>query len=554
MIRIEIVLPDSSRLIQEYENGVTPERIAEDFSDRLTSDILSCRIDNIHERLDTKIEKDCTLQLLDQKNPYANLVYQTSLTLLYLRAIHDVFGEKTRVSINNSLSRGLFTNIHVPTVTDEDCAAIAKRMESYVKRNEPIGEKRLSREKAIAYLSDASRTDQLKLFESAPDLDGAYLCTLAGEEMLFYMHAVTNCSYLKRFEIRKYRSGVLLRFPHHRDPSSIPAYEEQKILYEAFSEETHWERLCGINSAVDLNRCVSEGGERDLILLCEALHEKKIAEIAEKIHHSGKRIILIAGPSSSGKTSFARRLCIQLRVIGIHPMYLGTDDYFINRDDMEVDEKGNRDYESLSAVDTALFSSQMNDLLSGKKVDLPEFDFINGVKVFGKRITSIRKDQLIVIEGIHALNPKLSEGIDEKDKFRIYISPLTQLNIDAHHRIPTTDARLFRRLVRDHATRGRSAATTIHDWPAVRHGEDDNIFPYNSEADAFFNSHCIYELAVLKKYAEPLLKEITPDMAEYPEAQRYLQYLKFFVPLKDEDAIACNSILREFIGGSVLTG
>ena len=554
MIRIEIVLPDSTRLIQEYEKGVTPEMIAEEFRENLSSDILSCRIDNVHERLDTKIEKDCTLQLLDQGNPYANLVYQTSLTLLYLRAIHDVFGEKTRVSINNSLSRGLFTNIHVPSVTDEDCEAIAKRMENYVKRNEPIGEKRLSREKAIAYLSDASRTDQLKLFESAPDLDGVYLCTLAGEEMLFYMHAVTNCSYLKRFEIRKYRSGVLLRFPHHRDPSSIPSYEEQKILYEAFSEETHWERLCGINSAVDLNRCLSEGRQRDLILLCEALHEKKIAEIAEKIHHSGKRIILIAGPSSSGKTSFARRLCIQLRVIGIHPMYLGTDDYFINRDDMEVDEKGNRDYESLSAVDTALFSSQMNDLLNGKKVDLPEFDFINGVKVFGKRITSIRKDQLIVIEGIHALNPKLSEGIDEKDKFRIYISPLTQLNIDAHHRIPTTDARLFRRLVRDHATRGRSAATTIHDWPAVRHGEDDNIFPYNSEADAFFNSHCIYELAVLKKYAEPLLKEITPDMAEYPEAQRYLQYLKFFVPLKDEEAIACNSILREFIGGSVLTG
>jgi uridine kinase len=221
---------------------------------------------------------------------------------------------------------------------------------------------------------------------------------------------------------------------------------------------------------------------------------------------------------------------------------------------MEVDENGNRDYEGLSAVDTKLFASQMNDLLSGKKVDIPEFDFISGTKIFGKRITSIREDQAIVIEGIHALNPKLSEGIDDKDKFRIYISPLTQLNIDMHHRIPTTDARLFRRLVRDHRTRGRSAATTIHDWPAVRHGEDDNIFPYNSEADAFFNSHFIYELAVLKKYALPLLEEITPDQPEYPEAQRYLGYLKFFVSLEDETAIPCNSIIREFIGGSVLTG
>lgn len=554
MITVRVALPDGEVLEKEYQKGITAEEIAFSLKDRLVHDILSCRINNVNQRLDQPIIENCSLDLLDQSNPYANLVYQASLTLLYIKAIHDVLGPKTRVSINNSLSRGLFTNIHVSSISEEDCRKIAERMQEMVDADEPVYEAVMNREEAIAFLEEKKDNDTKKLFESAPDLNEAYLCTLDNEQLPFYLHLVPSCGYLKRFEIRKYRSGVLLRFPHHRDPANIPVYEEQKILYEAFSEETHWERLCGVNNAYELNQCVRSRKAQDLILLSEALHEKKIAEIADRIHQSGRRIILIAGPSSSGKTSFAKRLCIQLRVIGIHPLYLGTDDYFVNRDDMEVDEKGNRDYESLSAVDTKLFADQMNDLLSGKKVDIPEFDFINGVKIFGRRITSIRHDQLIVIEGIHALNPELSKGIDEKDKFRIYISPLTQLNIDIHHRIPTTDARLFRRLVRDHRTRGRSAATTIHDWPAVRHGEDDNIFPYNSQADAFFNSQCIYELAVLKKYAEPLLSQITPEQPEYAEAQRYLEYLKFFIPLEDEAAIPCNSLIREFIGGSVLVG
>lgn len=554
MIKIRVILPEGREFEKEFEPGVTAEKITASLEEKPEYDIISCRIDNVYERIDLPLSKDCTLELLDQRNPYANLLYQASLTLLYIKAVHDILGDKTKVSINNSLSRGLFTNIHYSGIDDEICARIEEKMNEYVRMNAEIREEHLSRREVLSFLKETDQHDILWLFESAPDLSEAYLCTLDDEKILFYTHLVPACGYLKRFEIRRYRSGVLLRFPHHRDPSSVPVYEEQKILYEAFSEETHWEHLCGVNHAADLNRCIAKGKARDLILLSEALHEKKIAEIAEKIHESGKRIILIAGPSSSGKTSFAKRLCIQLRVIGIHPLYLGTDDYFINREDMETDENGNRDFESLSAVDTKLFAEQMNALLNGEKVDLPEFDFVNGVKVFGKRVTSIRNDQLIVIEGIHALNPKLSEGIDEKDKFRIYISPLTQLNIDIHHRIPTTDARLFRRLIRDARTRGRSAATTIHDWPAVRHGEDDNIFPYNSEADAFFNSQCLYELAVLKKYAEPLLKEITPDQPEYPEAQRYLQYLEFFISLDDESAIPCNSLLREFIGGSVLVG
>ena len=270
------------------------------------------------------------------------------------------------------------------------------------------------------------------------------------------------------------------------------------------------------------------------------------------IPNEKKRIILIAGPSSSGKTSFAKRLCIQLRVCGLRPLYLGTDDYFIDRKDLIPDEKGNIDFETIKALDIDLFTSQMNDLLAGKEVDLPAFDFISGEKKYGSRITKIDASMPIVIEGIHGLNPMLTEGIPEKEKFRIYISPLTSLNIDAHHRIPTTDARMLRRLVRDYRTRNRSAAQTIHDWPSVRRGEDKWIFPYCDDADAFFNSSAIYELSVLKKYAEPLLHSISKGQEEYSEARRMLDFLKFFRTIDDVHEIAINSILREFIGGSIL--
>ncbi|MDO5109449.1 MAG: nucleoside kinase [Erysipelotrichaceae bacterium] len=552
MIRITVSTPEIKGLEKEFETNVTAQEVLASLDVHPVHEILSCRLDNIPCRLDSRISKDCRLDFFNLKEPYSNYSFQASLTLLYIRAVHDVFGKQTRVSIANSLSRGLFTTIHVPEITEQDCENISDRMRQLVEKDAPIHERKVSRKEALAWLKSENISDVARLFESAPDLEEAQLCSLGDEQMLFYQHLLPSCRYLKLFEIRKYRKGVLLRFPHYENPDVIPEYREQKILYDAFREETQWDHLMNVNHVSDLNRLVAKGQADDLILLSEALHEKKIAQIAEQIHHSGRRIILIAGPSSSGKTSFAKRLCIQLRVIGLNPLYLGTDDYFINRDDMEVDENGNRDYESLSAVDTVLFARQMNELLAGKKVDLPEFDFIEGVKRFGHRITSVRKEQPILIEGIHALNPKLSEGIDDADKFRIYISPLTQLNIDIQHRIPTTDARLFRRLVRDHRTRGRSAATTIHDWQAVRRGEDKFIFPFNEQADAFFNSQCLYELAVLKKHARPLLEQITPDLPEYPEAQRYLQLLKFFVSLEDESAIPCNSLIREFIGGSVL--
>ena len=552
MIKVKVILPDGRTEENEYEAGITPEKILTALQQKPLHQTYACQVDSYYERLNQKLNEDCTLTFCDISNSYGNMAMQGSLILLYCAAIHHVLGKNVKVTIANSLSKGLFTVIHDGNVSEEVIRTIQNDMSETVRADLPIEETVMDRRDVMSWLKRRSLKDEMDLYQSAPDLSSAMVCRLGEEEDLQYYHAVPSTGYLKLFELRKYRNGVLLRFPHPEYPDEVRVFEEQRLLYEAFSEETHWENLCGVNFASDLNHCVENNTYKQLIQISEALHEKKIAEIAEKIKTAQKRIILIAGPSSSGKTSFAKRLCVQLQVIGLKPLYLGTDDYFVNREDMVVGPDGKKDLEGLSAVDVRLFANQMNDLLAGKKVDLPTFDFIKGEKIFVKRITSIEPAQPIVIEGIHGLNPEMTEGIPAESKFKIYISPLTQLNLDLHHRVPTTDARMLRRMVRDYRTRGRSAAVTIDTWPSVRAGEDRNIFPYNSEADAFFNSQCIYELAVLKKYAEPLLKGIHEDQPEYAEAQRMLQFLEFFVSIQDDSYIANNSIIREFIGGSIL--
>ncbi len=552
MIRIELSCNRMPCGAVEAEKGITPRQLLPLVHAQYP--VYACRIAHRYERLDEPLTESCTVEFGNLRDPYGNMAYQGSLTLMYMKAVHDILGKDVRITIANSLSKGLFTRIHISSVTDEVAAKIQKRMEELAGENLPITEKRMSREEAIGYCREHGNREELHLLETAPDLRTAYLAVLDDEECLFYLHLVPDTGMLNLFEVRRYRSGILLRFPQPADPARVPVYTEQKLLYEAFSEESHWQNLMGVRYAGDLNDKVMNNDIKDLVMLSEALHEKKIAEIAEEIRSSRKRIILIAGPSSSGKTTFAKRLCTQLRVCGLKPLYLGTDDYFIDRDDMPVDENGERNFEDLSAVDVKLFEEQMNDLLSGRKTDIPEFDFIDGKKIFGRRITSIDSSQPIVIEGIHGLNPELTADIDDEQKFKIYISPLTQLNIDMHHRVPTTDARMLRRMVRDYRTRGRSAQTTIHDWPSVRAGEEKNIFPYNGEADVFFNSQCLYELAVLKKYAGPLLDEITEDMPEYAEANRMRRFLDFFVPIEDDSVIPNTSIVREFIGGSVIVG
>ena len=548
--QISVVLPSEKELTLEVPKNTTIAELLQEVNTE--HHIYAALINHKHVHFSECVHDLDVIQLQDICASYGNTCYQSTLTLLYLKAIHDVMGKNVTVTIANSLSKGLFTVIHAGNVTDDLAKEIEERMHELVEENLEIKEEYVDRDTAIELLKDAKDKKSIDLLKTASDLKNVYVITLADEKMMTFVHALPSTSHVPFFEVRRYRNGLLLRFPHPNFPDQIPPYEEQKLLYDAFSEETQWEKLLKVSFASDLNRMIEKDESKDLIMLSEALHEKKIAMIAEQIQSAKKRIILIAGPSSSGKTTFAKRLCIQLKVIGLNPLYLGTDDYFVNRDEMIPDENGKLDFEALEAVDLHLFETQMNALLHGEKVDLPEFDFITGKKVFGKRITSIDASQPIVIEGIHGLNPQLTEGIDDSEKFKIYISPLTQINLDAHHRIPTTDARMLRRMVRDNRTRGRDGAVTISSWPSVRHGEEKYIFPFNKEADVFFNSQCVYELAVLKKYATPLLEKVQPDQAEYAEAQRMLQFLSCFASIDDDSIIANNSIIREFIGGSIL--
>lgn len=533
------------------DRPVTVKELADRYQPKLPYTVLLANVDGKDEELTYLLDRDCVVRLLDMRTYSANLVYQHSLSLIYLKAVMDVLGDLS-VEIENSLNKGLYTEIKTPEpITEEQIAAVEQRMHELVKADLPIVREVYSRQEAIEIWGSYNYPEKSRLLEHAEDVETAKFYTLEGYRNFFYGLMTPSTGYVEHFELRKYRRGVLLRFPYPSHPDRIPAFEDDKKLYGAFGEANKWQHLLDILYLEDLNEKIRHGEAKDLILLSEAIHEKKIAEIADRITKEKRRIILIAGPSSSGKTTFARRLCVQLRVNGLQPLYMGTDDYFVERCDTPLGEDGKPNYENLDALDIDLFNDNMNRLLAGEKVDLPEFDFLEGKKKYGRRITSIRSNQPIVIEGIHALNDILTEKIDEEQKFRIYISPFTQLNIDVHNRVPTTDARMLRRIVRDYKFRGHSAAQTIALWPKVRTGEDVNIFPYNGRADVLFNSALVYELSVLKKYAQPLLEAVGPEEEEYSEAVRMLKFIRFFDVIDEEQYIPNNSIMREFIGGSV---
>ena len=552
---IKLKLQPRSEWIEAAEEpGTTVEALYRKYENQLPYTVLAARVNGTVERLTWRLEEDSTVEFLDMRTQAANLIYQNSLILLYLKAVEDVLG-CVEVDIENALNKGLFTEIkRKEPVTAAEVRQIEKRMRQIVAEDIPIGIEKLQIEEAEELFRQTGQPEKNELLRAAgmrKRKKRIPFYAIEGYKDFFYGQMVPSTGYIEYFQLRKYRRGILLRFPHPSAPDRIPEYVDEKLLYQTFGEQNRWGRLMGISYVSDLNRKIEEGKAKELIQLSEALHERRIVEIADMITKQKKRIVLIAGPSSSGKTTFAQRLCIQLRVNGLDPLYMGTDDYFVEREDTPLDEYGEKDYENLSAVDVHLFNQNMNDLLAGKTVDLPTFYFITGHKEYGKRLTSIGSNQPIVIEGIHALNEDLTPEIPQEAKFKIYISPLTQLNIDSHNRIVTTDHRMLRRMVRDYKYRGHSAQNTIKSWPKVRAGEDKNIFPYSNEADVLFNSVHLYEISVLKKYAEPLLMEIQPDEPEYSEAVRMLNFLRFFRVIEDDSVIVNNSILRDFIGGSI---
>ncbi|NLY71631.1 MAG: nucleoside kinase [Clostridiales bacterium] len=534
------------------KKGITIESLVKEYQRELPYTILAAKVNNRVTELNRTLDSPSEVVFLDMRDPSGNQIYQRSVSFLYLKAVYDVLGN-VNVDIENSLNKGLFTEIKTKEpITKAIVDRIEKRMHELVEADIPFERKRLTREEAFEVLCDKYYEEKMKMLEQAYQVESVPVYSCDGFMNFFYGFMVPSTSYIKHFELRKYRNGVLLRFPTQTEPDRIPEYRDDKKLYFAFGEAKKWGELMGISYVGELNSKIEQGEYRKIIMISEALHEKKIAQIADMIRKQKKRIVLIAGPSSSGKTSFAKRLIIQLMVNGQRPLYLGTDDYFLEREQTPVLPSGEYNFEDIDALDIELFNDNMNDLLEGKEVDLPVFDFIEGRKRFGERITRVEKGQPIVIEGIHGLNEALTPRIPAEAKFKIYISPLTQLNIDNHNRIPTTDVRMLRRLVRDHKYRGSSAQYTIEQWPKVRAGEDRNIFPYNGEADVLFNSALIYELSVIKKYAQPLLEAIGPEEEAYCEAVRMLRFLRFFKIIEDDSVIANNSILREFIGGSIL--
>lgn len=545
--------PDGEWMNLSVEEGSTLEELLFRFDDQVHTEVLAARISRGEHRvisLKEKIIQEEDYEFLDMSEPSANQLYQRSLIFMYLKAVHDILGED-RVIIANSLNKGIYTEIRGSRpVTASDVKRLYEYMRGMASANLPFEQKNMPAKEALEHLEVRGCIETKKMLEKLR-WNQIPMYSLDGYESFFYDFLVPSTGYIRHFELKKYRRGVLLRFPHPDRPDVIPEYRDDKKLYEAFGEATRWLKLMDMEYVSDLNERVRDGSFRQLIQVSEALHEKRIAEIADMIAKQKKRIILIAGPSSSGKTTFAQRLCIQLKVNGLKPIYLGTDDYFVDREFVSKDAKGEYNFEDLEAVDVSLFNDHMNRLMAGEVVDIPIYDFISGKKEFGKRPTKIGPDQPIVIEGIHGLNEKLTEKIAPETKFKIYISPLTQINIDEHNRIPTTDARLLRRIVRDNQFRGYPAQRTIKMWKKVREGEDKNIFPYNGDADVLFNSVHLYELAVLKKYAQPLLSDISAEEPEYTEATRLLKFLRLFETMNDDRVIANNSILREFIGGSV---
>ncbi|MBQ3375518.1 MAG: hypothetical protein IJG49_03810 [Erysipelotrichaceae bacterium] len=537
---------------REYESDILLSDVLKDVEDCLPYPVYMAKLDNAYRALTHQLTHDCNLEFLDLRNNEAWLVYQNSLVLVFIKAVHDLFGKDVLVNVRNSLNKGLFITLTHHTLTEEDVAALTAKMNELIAADIPIVKEHATKDQAYNIAKKGRQEETMNLIDSVTNIDDIEIYSLDDETEIFYNLMVPSTGYVRLFEINLYRSGLILSFPHPGNPDKLVEYQEQDMLYAAFSESARWGRLMNVNFVSDLNEKILYDNIDDIILMQEALHEKKISDISDMICERKARLVLICGPSSSGKTTFAKRLCIQLGVNGKKTLYMGTDDYYKELSERVYDENGKPDLESIKAIDTKLFVEHINALLEGKEVDLPHYDFSIPGKVYGKRITKLDKDTIIVIEGIHAMNALLTEGIDDAMKFKIYISPFTPISIDHHNRVSTTDARMLRRIVRDYKFRSSEAQRTIDMWPDVRKSEDVNIFPYNSEADVFFNSNCIYELAVLKKYAEPLLKRIKRDEPEYAEARRMLNFLKYFDSIYDDSMIPNNSIMREFIGGSVL--
>lgn len=497
------------------------------------------------------IDKDCALELVSKKSVIGMETYKRTLTLIMVKAFADVLGTRDGYTVNvmYSMGKGYYCRLISDTIRSDEAliAAVKDRMQELVAEDNPILKESVGTDEAIRRFAEAGMRDKEKLF-SFRRVSKVNMYNLEGYEDYFYGYMAPSTGYIRCFDLFCYDEGFVLMAPNKDNPDVLPEFAPREKLFNVLKTSDIWGRTLGVHDVGDLNYSIAGGDINELMLVQEALMEKQIAAIADMILEGEKKIVLIAGPSSSGKTTFSHRLSVQLRAHGLRPYPFALDNYFVDRELTPRDENGNYDFECIEAMDLELFNKHMSMLLNNEEVEIPTFNFTLGKKEYKDKKLKLSEGDVLVVEGIHGLNPLMTSGLPDDTKFKIYISALTQLNIDEHNRIPTTDGRLIRRIVRDARTRGNDARQTIAMWPSVRRGEEKYIFPFQEEADVMFNSALIYELSVIKQYAEPLLFAVPRDSKEYIEAKRLLKFLDYFLGLEVTN-IPKNSILREFVGG-----
>lgn len=537
---------------RQYAEGTTYREIAEEFQHLYPHPIVLVYVNKYQlQELNKELKKDCELGFITTAQHIGHETYKRSMCLLLVKAVHNVGGYDNveRVRIHFSVSKGYYCTVEGNVTVDEAfLKKVDARMRELSAEQVPIQKRSVHTNDAIERFRRHKMYDKEHLFEYRR-VSRVNIYSIKNFEDYFYGYMVPDTGYLKYFALHLYEEGFVIQMPTMNQPDAVPPFEPHRKLFQVLRESVAWGDQQGIDTVGMLNDAVTKGNMQEMVLVQEAHQERKIAEIAKMIaERPDVKFVLIAGPSSSGKTTFSHRLSIQLRVNGLVPHPIAVDNFFVDREKTPRDANGEFDFECLEAIDVDLFNQDMQALLRGEEVYLPIFDFKSGKQNRSTRPKKLGENDILVIEGIHCLNPKLTEMLDDANKFKIYISALTQLNVDEHNRIPSTDGRLIRRIVRDARTRGNSAQKTIAMWRSVRRGEEANIFPYQEEADVMFNSSLLYELAVLKQYVEPRLFGVEKDSPEYAEAKRLLKFFDYFVGI-ESDFVPAKSLLREFIGG-----
>lgn len=535
-----------------YEDGIKYEIIAEEYQNHFTSPIALVTVNGKIRELMKRVDRDCELDFITYEDTIGHKAYVRSAIMLMMKAIKDVVGMEaaTNVKVEFTIGPGYYCSFRNGLKMDaQTIERVKDRMGELVDIDMLVTKKAYPTDEAVALFKELGMKDKVSLFRYRRSSSINVYC-LGDYYDYFYGYMMPSTGYVKYFDLFAYEEGMILLLPEKEEPEKLPEFVPRKKLFQTLMASGEWGKEMHIDTVGDLNDQICQGNISDMILVQEALQERRISEIARDIaRREGVKFVMIAGPSSSGKTTFSHRLSIQLRTYGLKPHPIGLDNYYLNHDQTPLDDEGKPDYECLEALDVEQFNKDMTDLLSGKSVQLPTFNFKTGMREYSGKPMQLGEEDILVIEGIHGLNEKMSYALPAESKYKIYISALTALNVDEHNRIPTTDNRLLRRMVRDARTRGSSASQTIAMWPSVRRGEEKYIFPFQEEADAMFNSAMLYELAVIKQYAEPLLFSIKKGDPEYHEAKRLLKFLEYFLGVSSEE-LPSNSLCREFVGGS----